>query len=75
MSRSSPVSADSLGLLSRTVESIDRLRRVVGFCQFMDGESHRFLPNVLREDLADRFVQIQLRTIVGESHAKYLPAR
>ena len=75
MSRSTPVSVGSLGLLSRTVEPIDRLGQVVGLCRFIDGESHRFSPNVLYEDLTDHFVQVQLRTAVGESRAKYLPAR
>ena len=53
----------------------DRLNQVVGFCQFVNGEAHRFLPNILSENLSDRFVHIQIWTIVGECHVEYLPTR
>ena len=38
----------------------DRSSRIVGFCRLIDGESHRYLPNVLCEDLADCFVHVPL---------------
>ena len=57
------------------VESIDRLGRVVCFYQIIDSNAHRFSPNVLYEDLADRFVKVQVHTIVGECRVEYLPTR
>ena len=58
ISWSTGISTSSLGLFSRTVESINRLSRVVGFGWVIDGKSHRFSPNVLCEDLADCFIQV-----------------
>ena len=66
MSWSTWILTRSLGLFSRTVELIYRLVQVVCFCRIIDGNAHRFSPNVLYEDLADCFVQVQLRAAFGE---------
>ena len=73
--RPTGASANSFNLFSQSTDSSDRFNQVVGFCRFVNDEAHRFLPNILSENLSDRFVHIQIWTIVGECHAEYLPTR
>ena len=56
--RSVGVPTSFFGLFSCSTLSVERLGWVMGFCRFIDGKSHRFSPNVLGEDLADRLIQI-----------------